>query len=241
MNVTASQQTRKRILIGAVLWLCCLQFFACEWFTAARYYPIYAYSYQLISDLGVVNCSLNIKPVICSQRHLFMNLSFMLLGGLMAGGAVLIRRSFNERIGFNFATAAMLAAGVGVFWMGAAPADVATQLHSIFLNIYMLCGSLAVLLYGVMLFFVPGEMPILGLVSVLTGIPMFTAGLLIATGGTQTLERQGLPQGVIQRIDVYGVLLWQAAVAIVLLVRKGREAPPMPPIYLPPPPPPRMK
>lgn len=241
MTEATNQITRKRILIGAILWILCLQFFIFERIVAARYFPSYNFNHQLISDLGDTTCSLNISPIICSQRHVLMNLSFLIQGVLMCAGALLVRRAFTSRIAFNVATGALLASGVGVFWMGAAPADIATQLHNIVMNLYLLAGGLGVLIFAVMLFTVPGEMPILGIISIVTGGAIFLGSVLTATNGGRSVERLGMPQGFAQRLAGYGIPIWLAIMGIGLLLRRGREAPPVPGIYLPPPPPPRMR
>lgn len=241
MTEETPKETRKRILIGAVLWLLCLQFFVAEQIAAHAFYPPYSFLYQLISDLGSTRCGMEVLPPTCSPHHVYLNLSLALQGLLIAVGVLGVRRSFNARFGFHAATTLLLLSGVFVFWMGATPLNLAHQLHMAVSNLYLLCGGAAILLFGGMMFTEPAERPILGLVSLLAGVPIFVAAVLMATNAAPIWERVGLSQGIVQRVSAYGIPLWLAMMGIALLGTRGRVAPPLRGIYLPPPPPPRMK
>jgi hypothetical membrane protein len=241
MNDVTVQQTRKRILLGAILWVLCLQFFVAERVVAHAFTPEYSFAYGYISDLGTTDCDMTAEFPACSPRHLYMNFAFMAQGVFMAAGALATRRAFNAHVGFTVATTAILLSGVSILWMGLAPVSIAHNLHVAMMNLHLLLGGLGVLLYAVMLFVRPGEIPPLAVGSLFFGVPISLAAILVASGNVHLWDRVGFPQGMVQRVASYGIPLWLITMGIVLLARKGREAPRRKGIYLPPPPPPRMR
>jgi hypothetical membrane protein len=125
----------KKIEIGAVLWIFCLQYFLAEaisiWASPGRY----SLSLNYISDLGALGCGVQASGLtaatgtLCSPLHEVMNSSFVLQGLLIMSGAALLRPLLPK--GKLWATALLLigVSGVGVLAVGLAPEDAAPRVH----------------------------------------------------------------------------------------------------------------
>lgn len=240
MNEKVRQDRRRRIKMGAILWLFCLQLLPVEWHVAGGYTPHYSFAYGYMSELGSSLCNQRLQ-LTCSPRHLEINISMALEGILLVLGAIMVRRTFNARPGFTAATTLMVLSGLGIFWAGAAPVDIADKLNLVASNTYLIAGGLAILTYGISMFLNPAQRMLPAVASVLFGLPLLCAGIMTAAGSGNMFEASGAPQGIVYRLAAYGIPLWAVAMGIVVLVGKCVEAPPLPGKYLPPPPPPRMR
>ncbi|MGD0723574.1 MAG: DUF998 domain-containing protein, partial [Roseiarcus sp.] len=120
---------------GAILWIFCLQYFAAEAVAILAWTGSYSLSANYISDLGAVGCGaaasgLTLAPATpCSPLHALMNASFVLQGGLILGGALLVRPAFPHGRRFAGALALIGASGAGVALVGLAPEDLLPKLH----------------------------------------------------------------------------------------------------------------
>ncbi|MDN4163513.1 DUF998 domain-containing protein [Nocardioides abyssi] len=74
-----------------------------------------------ISRLGESGCS----PAFCSPRHDLMNAAFGVSGALLAGGAVLLRRSWGSTV-----TGLLVVSGLSSIATGLAPLDQGVALHA---------------------------------------------------------------------------------------------------------------
>src|ERR1700721_2671183 len=90
--------------VGPWLWLFCFQFFVAEQIARLGWPGHYSMARDDISDLGSPR----------SPLHWVMNGSFMLQGLLIFFGAVLARRYFPARLGFQVALLLLAGAGGGV-------------------------------------------------------------------------------------------------------------------------------
>jgi len=120
----AGQHMKPRV-VGAILWLCCLQYFAGEAIAILGFSGPYSLRANFISDLGAVDCAAGS----CSPLHALMNASFLLQGCLILGGAILTRASFPRGWPWTLAIGLIGASGLGVFVVGLAPEDVAPRWH----------------------------------------------------------------------------------------------------------------
>lgn len=126
--------------IGALLWLGCLQFFVCEQLARLGWVGHYSLRFLYISDLGTVGCALT-----CSHFHALMNASFATQGVLIAGGALLLRRSLLPGLSGGSACALLLLSALGVAALAYAPSDVDANLHISAARLHLACGALGML------------------------------------------------------------------------------------------------
>lgn len=152
-----------------------------QFVVAARWETSYDVTRNTISDLGVVGCG-TIQagggPVeVCSPWHAGMNVTFVIIGSLLALGALLgagtvVRRPARIRSGV--AMALLFVAGVSSASVGFVPLDVDGDLHALVATPLFVTQPVALLLLGG-LALGRGRR---GLGSVLLG-----SGLVAATGG----------------------------------------------------------
>lgn len=185
-------------LVGAVLWMCCLQYFAAEAIAIAGFRGSYSLSTNFISDLGAVDCVANI----CSSRHALMNASFLLQGCLISGGALLTRALFPNGWLWTAAIGLIGASGFGVFIVGLAPEDVAPGWHYLgAAENFLFCNAGAAAL-GAALLRTPTHRTA-GMVALLTGL----VGL-IGLAGIAMHADLGLGPGGIERVTAYPFPIW---------------------------------
>ena len=95
-------------------------------------------SMNWISDLGVAN----------SPLHWVMNGSFVLQGVLISVGAILMRRMFPAKWGYQVALLLFLVSGLGVLVVGLVPEDRNGQVHQVAALVHLGVGNLAMILIG---------------------------------------------------------------------------------------------
>lgn len=121
--------TDKYPLLGPLVWVLSIQYFAMQIRVAAAWQMGYNWSTNLISDLGNTACGPYIDRYVCSPDHVFMNASFILLGLTMAVGSLLIYTEFSGRRSSFTGFLLMGLAGVGTMLVGIFPENTIGTLH----------------------------------------------------------------------------------------------------------------
>lgn len=124
-------------LWGGVMWVGAAQFFIVQ-VIVQRAWPVpYSLISDPISDLGRLTCT----PTQCSPWHGLMNVSFVVLGVCMAGGAIAAEASSPRVTALSRTAAALLAfAGLGTCGVGLVPNDTIVWLHTT-LAAFAICGG----------------------------------------------------------------------------------------------------
>ncbi len=169
---------------GGLAWLCALQFFVAEAFAAAAV-PGYSYRLGFISDLGAD---------MGSPRHIWMNASFVLQGGLILTGLAW------GRARPLLATLALAICAAGVALVGLAPEDSAPGLHYAGATANLVGSNLGALLSGLA--------PRAGFAA-RTGIVAGAVGLA-ACAALGLHAYAGLGVGTVERFAAYPFVLWLA-------------------------------
>ena len=183
---------------GAVLWMCCLQYFAGEAVSITGFQGAYSLRTNFISDLGAVGCAADF----CSRLHQLMNASFLPQGCLILAGAILARSSFPKGWLWTSAIGVIGTSGFGVFVVGLAPEDVAPWPHYLgAAENFLFCNAGAALL-GVALLRGSSHR-LAGTLALVTGL-IGLAGLACIAAHID----MGLGQGVIERVTAYPFPLW---------------------------------
>jgi hypothetical membrane protein len=139
--------------LGPVVWMLSVSYFVTQIVVSLAWKPRYSWFTNSISDLGNTHCN---PARLCSPRHDWMNAQFIVLGGVMALGSLLIFQEFQEKgaeerlaalIGFG----GMAIAGVGAALVGRFPENTVGWMHILGAGLAIGVGSLAIFVLGVVL------------------------------------------------------------------------------------------
>lgn len=147
-------------------------------------------SMNWISDLGSAD----------SPLHWVMNGSFVLQGVLISVGAILMRRLFPAKWGYQVALLLFLVSGLGVLVVGLVPEDTVAQVHSLAALVHLLAGNLAMVLMGLAMVAGAARTRFRGCVTLLAGLLGLTALVLLALGEKDV--------GTFERLAAYPLTLW---------------------------------
>jgi hypothetical membrane protein len=194
--------------LGALALLVRPTYVATEWVTAQATTGGYSFVADSVSRLGELGGTLDY----CSPRHAVMNGSFMVFGGLLAGGAVLLSRRFGP-----WATGLLVVSGLSSVATGLAPLDQDATLHAIAATPLFVAQPVVLIVLGLR---VRAERPRLGRALVATG-----AVTAVAAAGF-VLSGEGRAAGALERLALWPVLVGVAAAAWAAITpRAGRPSP----------------
>jgi hypothetical membrane protein len=187
---------------GAVLWLCCFQFFVAEQIARLGWLGHYSMAVNYISDLGAAR----------SPLHWVMNGSFVLQGLLIFFGALWVRGYFP------WLTRVLLAiAGIGVLVVGLFPEDGNARMHVAGAIAHFLGGNLAMVVLGVAWIRRSASNPEARWNSWLT-FAAGSVGLLATIAlGFRTSPAWTWDTGTVERMAAYPLPLWLSATGYLLL------------------------
>jgi hypothetical membrane protein len=151
---TVSQQKEAQLMTspkslavkaGAVAWIAgTAQFFIAELVAQSAWRTPYSWAANAISDLGAVHCgstgTANPPPrYVCSPLHSVLNTSAIMLGILLASGAILTSPAWGPGAASRAGRALLAAAGAGLVLAGLKPEDVNLNQHV--LGAFLLFGA----------------------------------------------------------------------------------------------------
>lgn len=194
--------------LGALALLVRPTYVATEWVTARATTGGYSFVADSVSRLGELGCAVDY----CSPRHAVMNGSFIVFGGLLAGGAALLARRFGP-----WATGLLVVSGVSSIATGLAPLDQDATLHAIAATPLFVAQPVVLVVLGRR---VAAERPGLGRALVATG-----AVTAVAAVGF-VLSDEGRAAGALERLALWPVLVGVAVAAWAAITpRAGRPTP----------------
>jgi hypothetical membrane protein len=209
---------------GAVLWMCCAQFFLVERIVAKGWNIPYSFSRNVVSDLGAKNCGFHSGMAVCSPLHVWMNISFVLQGLLIFFGAVLVRRVFAPGNGCTVGLALLKLSAGGVLAVGIAPEDVHAVLHVIGASVHFVCGGAAMIVLAVMSIRGERKSWLCGVLSGATGVAVLAATLLLGLHVAGVWSSLSWPPGTIERVPAYAIPLWVIGMGITIFLEDGSGA-----------------
>jgi hypothetical membrane protein len=202
--------------LGATFWILAIQFFVVQVIVASAWARPYSLSNSVISDLGNTGCGpypAGSTNIVCSPWHALMNLSFVVLGVTMSGGAMLTARFFAPGWRRTTAIALFLIGGAGVTLVGLYPENESRLLHAAGAAANFVGASVALILYGAGIQKERAR-PLLKTFSIVAGMTGLAAtGLLVAD------HDLGLGDGGIERFAAYPVSIWQIVAGVSLMRR----------------------
>lgn len=199
---TTSSFAGRHFATGAILWLCCLQFFVVERLGILTWQGDYSLRHNVISDLGATICITSGAHPFCSPLHLLMNASFVLQGLLIAGGAALMWRARPLRMGPGLLLAGLSAPGI--ILVGLFPENTVHALH------YAgAAENFALLTLSAFAFapaFARAGAPLRACLSIVVALMGTTGMILLARH-----QYMGLGEGWVERFTAYPLPLYLAA------------------------------
>ncbi|MFI0925303.1 DUF998 domain-containing protein [Streptomyces sp. NPDC021012] len=207
--------------IGCAAWIAGVgQFFVVHGIVESAWVRPYSWAHNNISDLGNALCALQSEPeprFICSPEHGLMNGSFVVLGALLAVGAVLTGPLWRRGAAAVTARVLVAGAGLGFVLAGLAPADTDENLHVLGALLIMGLGNIGLVAAGGGL---ARELP--GALRRATS----ALGLVALTAFGLFLSRHylGLGMGGMERVAALPVLLWALAAGAYGLGRRPARA-----------------
>jgi hypothetical membrane protein len=186
--------------VGPAIWIATLEYFIVQPIAAAVFSPTYDWANNEISDLGATYaCGTH---SFCSPRHELMNIGFIILGVVMAAGAVLTHTEFRNRhhawLGFVF----MGIAGIGGAVVGFSPENVNNTVHVAGAFCAIGAGNVALLIFAGRLEELPRWLKV---ATVIAGAVGLIGCLLFA------VWRDLIGKGTTERIAAYPETIWLLA------------------------------
>jgi hypothetical membrane protein len=138
--------------LGPTIWGLSLLYFIAQIVVASVWLPSYSWFNNTISDLGNTSCG----STLCSPRHAWMNGEFLVLGAVMAAGALLIFQEFterdaDERLGARIGFSCLAIAGAGTALVGLFPENTVSSLHVVGAALAIGVGTFGILVLGLAL------------------------------------------------------------------------------------------
>jgi len=204
----------RRPSLGPWLYVASVQFFIVQALVARRFLSGYSLANNAISDLGNTSCGPWNGEYVCSPAHVWMNLSFAVLGLTMMLGSALTYPAFNASRGTALGFGLFGVGGLGTLVVGAFPEDVLAWLHGLGAALPFLVGNVGLVLLGCSLH-VPAKLRLYTMVS--GGLALIALVLYLSN---TTL---GLGDGGMERVVAYPQTVWQIVLGTYLLRRPARR------------------
>lgn len=200
---------------GAVLWMLSIQYYVVQLVAAASWAKTNGYSWtnNTISDLANTQCGQYGSRPVCSPLHTAMNLSFIVLGSTMIGGALMLRAQLADNHLKKFGFGCLAVAGIGTILVGLFPENTVSSLHIIGAALPFVLGNLAMVVLGISLKQQPQALRIY---TILSGVIGLTALMLFITG-----HYLGLGIGGMERFVSYPQSIWMITFGIYLVRNKA--------------------
>lgn len=210
--MTSTAPGRVTTHAGLLMWAAQPLYVVIELAVAAAAIAPYDLARNTISDLGAVTCTSIDYPFgpvpVCSPWHALLNASFVVFGVLLAVGAVLLRPLLPRGPAATVSTVLWVIAGLGSAATGLAPLDQGVVAHLVVSTPVFLAQPPALIMLGVAL---RRERPAVGRWTVAVGVLTLvtTAAYLLVAGSPDV-------GGLVERLALWPVFLWQAVVAVAL-------------------------
>ena len=180
---------------GALALLVRPAYIATEFVVAAATTGNYSFIFDSVSRLGEVSCSV----AYCSPRHELMNGSFIVFGGLLAGGALLLVRPLGPWV-----NGVLVVSGLSSIATGLTPQDQGATLHAVAATPLFVAQPIALIVLGVRL---RKHQPRLARALLATGAVTGAAAAAFVLSG------DGHPSGALERLALWPVLIGLAGFA----------------------------
>ncbi len=204
--MAATARARGRLLVGGILWLTTVQFFVVQAATQYGWAGSRAYSLRRswISDLGATSCGTYSGGggiIVCSPRHLLLNIGLVVLGFQVAAGALLLRPLLARTSAADWSQALLVVAGVALPFVAAFPEDTGKPWHAVAATIHLAAAALGTLAAGLALW--SAGRRAVALTTLVLGTLALIGTLLTGAGLGSAVGRGG-----IERLAAWPFTVW---------------------------------
>lgn len=156
LTAMASAVSDRYPWLGPLIFVSSALYFFAQIAVAWVFRPSYNVIHNSISDLGNSRCGPYGGTLVCSPRHVLMNVAFVFLGLVMVSGSTLLYHEFSERrapernaarVGF----CCMAIGGVGTVLVGLFPENTSHVLHITGAALAIGVGNLGIFILGAVL------------------------------------------------------------------------------------------
>ena len=194
--------------LGLVVWVLCTQYYMIQIIAAVVWKVPYSLTQNTISDLGNTACGVYGGRFVCSPLHGLMNASFVVLGGLMIVGSILLYRGFRKDLTGLIGFTLIAVAGLGTILVGLFPENTIRMLHIVGAALPFVLGNLGLLFFGF-----TSSMPTpLRFCALISGIVSIAALVLFMTN-----YYLGIGIGGMERIVAYPQTIWLIVFGVYML------------------------
>jgi hypothetical membrane protein len=141
------------LVAGGLIWLTTAQFFVVQ--AAAQHgwkgSRPYSLAHSWISDLGATSCGSYAGgggTLVCSPRHVLVNVGFVVLGAQIIAGAVLLRPLLPDIRASRAALMLLIVSGVALAFVAGFPEDTGRPWHAVAATIHLGAAGLGTLATG---------------------------------------------------------------------------------------------
>ncbi|WP_433655060.1 DUF998 domain-containing protein [Nocardia sp. CA-128927] len=217
---SSSPNSSGKVLVAALAWISLVQYFVMLIVSESRWTTPYSRTRYAISDLGAVTChhSDQVEAWVCSPWHTATNVSWVIAGVCLAGGALLGRGAFPRSRGVRVGLGLYVISGLGLLLVGLNPEDTSTPLHVIGSFTAILVGQAAILVLGLSLRRAPGW-SLLGWVGVI-------AGIIAVIASVAMIAELGGPAhfGLRERIAAFPLVIWPILLGLRMVTTRARHS-----------------
>lgn len=197
---------------GALAWVSISQYFVVEEIVRRGWTLPYSRRTNFISDLGAVTCGRYEGREVCSPDHVWMNVSFGLVGTAIGVGAVLLHAAAPELL-TRPVLVLYAAGGVGSALVGLFPEDTVGPLHVLGAGMFFVGSNLGHVVLGSRLSRRRSRAYGLALAAV-GAVGLVGTALIVAE------QSLGLGFGFVERVVVYGADAGFIATGVALLAAR---------------------
>ncbi|MGI8811340.1 MAG: DUF998 domain-containing protein [Pyrinomonadaceae bacterium] len=209
-----------RILTGAVVWMCAIQFFVAQVVVQAAWTTPFSLATNYISDLGNTACAnypADSVTYVCSPWHAVMNISFFLQGVIIIAGALLIAPFLRRHRAKIWVLALLILTGAGMLGVGMFPENVDNNAHVFSAALQFVTGNLALVIIGITRI-IRATAKWFSAASIALGSLGLAATVLFPTG-----NHLGIGIGGMERVAAYTFPIWLIGTGLCLVSQAGRS------------------
>ncbi len=207
---------RTRFLAGGLVWATTAQFFvvqavAQQGWRGSRPYSL---THSWISDLGATSCGRYAGgggTLVCSPRHVLVNVGFVLLGAQIIAGAVLLRPLLPDARSSRAALVLLIIAGAALPFVAGFPEDTGRPWHAVAATIHLAAAGLGTIAAGFALR-ASGRHRIAGLTFLLGGASLLGTALTGAGLGAD------VGRAAVERLAAWPFTAWTCLVGLLVLI-----------------------
>jgi hypothetical membrane protein len=204
------------LVAGGLIWLTTVQFFVVQAAAQQAWKGSRPFSlaHSWISDLGATSCGSYAGgggTLVCSPRHVLVNVGFVVLGAQIIAGAALLRPVLPDIRSSRAALVLLIVAGAALPFVAGFPEDTGRPWHAVAATIHLAAAGLGTLAAGFALRS-SGRRWSAGLTLLLGGASLLGTVLTVAGAGA------GVGRAAVERLAAWPFTAWTCIAGGLVLV-----------------------